>query len=139
MRLVSSKGFALIVGALAFSVAGAVAAQEIRLTGVLMSGPASMAIIAADGRDKVVRVGQEISPGATLGEVSPNGVILVRNQRREWLPLVGGTAAPPLQFPSGPQPKLTIPGATLQSSDAAEPRRVKSEMSSQMGVAEPAR
>jgi hypothetical protein len=104
-----------------------------------VSGTASMAIIAADGREKVVRVGQEITSGATLGEVSPNGVILVRNQRREWLPLVGGTAAPPLPFPSGPQPKLTIPGATSQSSDAGEPRRAKSEMSSQMGAAETAR
>lgn len=140
MRLVSSKRFALIVGGLALSIAGAVTAQEIRLTGVLVSGPASMAIISGpDGRDKVVRIGQELNSGATLDEVSANGVVVLRNQRREWLPLVGGTAAPPLQFPSGPQPKLTIPGATSQSSDAAEPRRAKSEMSSQMGAAEAAR
>jgi hypothetical protein len=121
------------------SVAGAVTAQEIRLTGVLVSGPASMAIIAADGRDQVVRIGQEINPGATLDEVSANGVVVLRNQRREWLPLVGGSAAPPLQFSGGPQPKLTIPGATPQPSDAAEPRRAKAEMSSQMGAAEAAR
>ena len=132
----SSKRFAFIVGGLAFSIAGAVAAQEMRLTGVLVSGPASMAIVSGpDGRDKVVRIGQEINTGATLDEVSANGVVVLRNQRREWLPLVGGSAAPPLQFSGAPQPKLTIPAAPSQPSDATEPRRAKAEMSSQMGEA----
>jgi hypothetical protein len=134
-----SKRFALIAGGLALSIAGAAAAQEIRLTGVLVSGPASMAIIAADGRDKVVRIGQEINPGATLGEVSPNGVVVLRNQRREWLPLLGGTAAPPLQITGGPPPKVTVPAAASQASEAVEPRRAKAEFSSQMGAGEAAR
>src|SRR5688572_11247471 len=132
--------FLLVAGGLALALARPAAASDLRLTGVLVSGAASLAIIAGpDGRDKVIRVGQEINPGATLDEVSANGVVVLRNQRREWLPLVGGSAAPPLQFSGGPQPKLTIPGDTPQPSDAAEPRRAKAEMSSQMGAAEAAR
>jgi hypothetical protein len=131
---------ALLGALLSIAIAWPAAAQEIRVTGVLVSGPASMAIVSGpDGRDKVVRIGQEINSGATLDEVSANGVVVLRNQRREWLPLVGGSAAPPLQFSGGPQPKLAIPGAASQSSDAMEPRRAKAEISNQMGAAEAAR
>ena len=135
-----SKRFALIVGGLALSIAGAVAAQEIRLTGVLVSGAASLAIVSGpDGRDKVVRIGQEINAGATLGEVSSNGVVVLRNQGREWLPLVGGTAAAPVQFPGAPPPKLTDPAAASQATEAGEFRRGKGDLTRQMGASEVAR
>jgi hypothetical protein len=114
---------------------GSAAASDLRLTGVLMSGAASLAIIAGpDGRDKVVRVGQEINPGATLGEVSSYGVVVLRNQRREWLPLVGGTAAAPRPFVAAPQPRLTDPAAASHASEVAEPRRPKAEIAKQLGA-----
>jgi hypothetical protein len=127
---------------LAFSIAVAwpAAAQDIRLTGVLISGPASMAIITGpDGRDKVVRIGQEINAGTTLGEVSSNGIVVLRNQRREWLPLVGGNAAAPVQFSGGPAPKLTDPATASQAGEVAEPRRAKADLTKQMGAVDAGR
>jgi hypothetical protein len=118
------------------------AAQDIRLTGVMVSGPASLAIVTGpDGRDKVVRIGQEINPGATLGEVSAHGVVVLRNQRREWVPLVGGAAAAPSPVTVAPQqPKLTIPAAApavaTQTSEAPETRRSKEVQGQHVGAGE---
>jgi general secretion pathway protein C len=105
--VIRPHAFAFAIGCLAL--AHPAFASDLRLTGVLVSGPSSVAIIAgADGREKVYRLGNEILPGATLAEVSAHGIMLLRDRRREWLPLVGGSGAPvaptpqPLQVPQKP-------------------------------------
>lgn len=69
-------------------------ASDLELTGVFMSGRASIAIIAdAGGREKVYRVGDQIRAGVTLAEVFRNGVVVAHGDLRQRLPLRGRASA----------------------------------------------
>jgi general secretion pathway protein C len=119
--IMRAHALALVIGCLAL--ARPAAASDLRLTGVLVSGPASVAIIAgADGREKVYRLGNEILPGATLEEVSAHGIMLLRDRRREWLPLVGGSGAPVAPAPQPLQVPQKRPETSAGMAMGGEPR-----------------
>jgi len=63
-------------------------AADLVLTGVASGGRAAIAIIAdAGGRESAYRIGDQIRAGVTLVEVSRNGAVVARGDKRERLPL----------------------------------------------------
>lgn len=130
-----------LFGALALGMIHTSTAQDgasgLRLTGVMVSGPASMAIIAgADGREKAYRLGHEILPGATLAEVSAHGIMIARDRGRQWLPLVGGSGAPERLVVPAAQvpPRVAEPkaGIAVGTSSVAEPAERRSKFSPEL-------
>jgi len=123
-----------LFGALALGGIHTSRAQEangLRVTGVMVSGPASRAIIAgADGREKVYRLGNEIHPGATLEEVSAHGIVIARDRRREWLPLVGGSGAAGRSAAPAPQVLQISPQRPPEAK--AEPQERSSKFSAEL-------
>ena len=103
-------------------------ASGLELTGVVMSGRASLAIIAdAGGRDKVYRVGDQVRTGVTLAEVFQNGVDVAQGGLLQRLPLMG-KAKPENQSPGSVKAislKEDLPAAATPSVAAASavPRR----------------
>ena len=102
--------------------------SNLELTGVLMSGRASMAIIAdAGGREKVYRVGDQIRAGVTLAEVFRNSVVVDYGDLRKRLPLTGRASAenPPPGNGQAISLRAELPAATTPEADGASavPRR----------------
>jgi len=95
-------------------------AADLELTGVIMSGRASMAIIAdAGGREKVYRIGDQIRAGVTLAEVFRNGVVVAHGDLRQRLPLTGRTSAenPPPGNSQAISLRAELPAAATPEAD----------------------
>lgn len=97
---------------------GIVSALE--LTGVLISGQVSMAIIAdAGGPDKVYRIGEQIREGVTVAAVFRNGVVVAHGDLRQRLPLIGRTRPenPPPAISQANSPRTELPASERPGAD----------------------
>jgi len=99
-------------------------ASDLELTGVVVSGRVSIAIIAdVGGREKVYRIGDQIRAGVTLAEVFRNGVVIAHGDLRQRLLLTGRTSAenPPPGNSQAISLRAELPAAATPETEGVTP------------------